>query len=313
MKTAAGPETLAVNGEPLRQAREARGLSIPEMAAVVTLSREQVRALEDGGNLPFYTAAHKLLALRKYAGALAIPVESLLSDTTAPADTASPLPSATPDVTDAADGTLRLRAVERTAQLRRQILLTLIAAAILLAIYAKWRGTTDSTPTDAPAPVASASAEAAAVEQVSPPPPAPSPVGAEAAPPSAEKPAAAMVADGGAAEPAECAIKNPADPPSWTPAYQRKQDIRLFIVSRSTAELCVTDAAGNTARLSLKPSAGQSFAGKPPYLVYSERLPSMEIYLQGMRARIPADARLLRLVPSRVPAPATAGDGAAGG
>ena len=49
MKTAIDLEAITIDGGKLRAAREARNLSIAEFAALVTLSREQVKAIEDGG------------------------------------------------------------------------------------------------------------------------------------------------------------------------------------------------------------------------------------------------------------------------
>ena len=75
MKTAIDLEAITIDGGKLREAREARNLSVAELAALVTLSREQVKAIEEGGHRPFYTPAHKLLAVRKYANALEIAYE----------------------------------------------------------------------------------------------------------------------------------------------------------------------------------------------------------------------------------------------
>ena len=64
MTTEIDLDSILIDGARLKAAREARGLSVAEMAAEVTLSREQVQCIEDGGNRPFYTPAHKLLAVR---------------------------------------------------------------------------------------------------------------------------------------------------------------------------------------------------------------------------------------------------------
>ena len=79
MKTEIDFDAIIVDGARLKAAREARGMSVLDMAAAVTLSREQIQHMEDGGNRPFYTPAHKLLAVRKYSAALEIPYDEVVS------------------------------------------------------------------------------------------------------------------------------------------------------------------------------------------------------------------------------------------
>lgn len=305
MEKTAPPDALVVSGNPLRQAREARGLSVHEMAAAVTLSREQVRALEDGGNAPFYSAAHKRLALKKYAAALGLPLPELIVS-----GAGDPVPGSAPaaleDTGFAVPGTptdIRMAAAERNARLRRQLLMAAVASAVVLAFYAKQRGSVNVTA--APAALETGQVDA-------PPAIGTLPYGAPAAPePSAGSPASA-VADPApmAAAPAAtvtgaaCTLPPAADVPAWSPPYQRKPDARLFLVSSTPIEICIADASGKPSLIALKPSAGQVFEGKPPYLVQADRLGAVEIYLQGMRVRAPADAMALRLVPTSLARPA---------
>lgn len=302
MEKAAPPDTLAVAGDMLKQAREARGMSVNEMAAALTLSREQVRALEDGGNLPFYTAAHKRLALKKYAASLDMPVSDLIIDTAgdAAASSASAAPLDSRPVAAVADAPaeLRLAAAERNAQVRRKLLMAAVACAILLALYAKQRGTTEaelpSEPIDAAAgqaPPAIEPPSALAVAAQEPDLLAGTPAGASPLPAAA------------ASEEAACPLPATTDVQAWSPPYQRKPDTRVFLVSGKAIEVCIADASGKPSLISLKPNSGQSFAGKPPYLIYADGLASIDIYLQGMRARVPVDARALQLVPTAVMPP----------
>ena len=59
MTTEIDLDSILIDGARLKAAREARGTSVAEMASAVTLSREQIQAIEEGGNRPFYTPAHK--------------------------------------------------------------------------------------------------------------------------------------------------------------------------------------------------------------------------------------------------------------
>lgn len=355
MNTPTDVDALVIDGTKLRQAREARNLSVAEVAALCTLSREQVQHIEDGGNRPFYTPAHKLLAIRKYALAMSIPYDDIVigpgADDTMPVpDDAPPSLMVHGEGEEATD--LRLAAVERNAEIRRKILIGVVTATILLAFYAKMRGTPDSAPVavqpavsaaatndhaDAPAaesaPVNKAAA-APATTAVASTPPSAAPTNAASA--SASTPAPVTSATDStkatsAARPAEattttasasalpkaattavaeikastdtrlattsesCAGKVGSDVKTWTPTYQRKADTRLFLVSQKETTVCVHDASGKAALLTLKARTGQAYSGKPPYVVQSPVLSEIEIYLQGMRARVPPQAPALRL------------------
>lgn len=328
---------LVIDGARLRQAREMRGLTVAELAALCTLSREQVQHIEDGGDRPFYTPAHKLLAIRKYAAAMGIPYDDVV---TGPgADDTMPVPDDTPaslmvhgDGEEATD--LRLAAVERNAEIRRKILIGAVTLTILLAFYAKMQGTpatsvsalppaaetaaTGAGTTDArasseaeappapPAPAAAPSAGTTAAATAVAPSPAPKPAeaGGKQAGATASTTAAASAAGTAtppvtdaklAASGEPCARPTSGDVKTWTPTYQRKADTRLFLVSPKEATVCVHDASGKAALLTLKARTGQAYSGKPPYVVQSPQLSEIEIYLQGMRARVPAQTPALRL------------------
>ncbi len=322
MKTAVDLNAITIDGEKLKQAREARNLSISEIAAAVTLSRDQIKHIEDGGERPFYTPAHKLLAVRKYAAALDLSYDEVVSGPgatqTIPVPEDAPESMLSPEEAPA-PADLRLAAVERNAEIRRLVLMGAVALTIVLAIYAKVRGTQDDAQAPEPtaqaatvapsaqaAPVAAAPAEAATPAAAVPAAAAPTPVAAESARSTDDiKRVAAddpkkTVADNGES----CQIKTAGEIRTWSPPYQRKPDTRLFVISpKSGTTVCIADATGKSRLFTLKAMSGQAFAGKPPYTVRSDNLATMEIYLQGLRVRVPADAESLRLVPTQVTAP----------
>lgn len=292
MEKTVPPDTLVVRGDPLKQARAARGLSVHEMAGAVTLSREQIRALEDGGNAPFYSAAHKRLALKKYSAALGIPLSELIVDGT---EDAVQAPAEVEGLAAAVPGTpseIRMATAERTARLRRQLLMTAVASALVLALYAKQRGSMDSAAP--PAAVETSQADLSSdTAAAAPDPRAPAPAVTDPAP----------IATVAAPDTAACSLPPAAEVAAWSPPYRRKTDVRLFLISGKPVEVCIADASGKPSLITLKPNAGQVFVGQPPYLVKANGLGSIEIYLQGMRVRAPLDATALRLVPTTLARP----------
>jgi len=336
MTTEIDLDSILIDGARLKAAREARGSTVAEMAAAVTLSREQVQAIEDGGNRPFYTPAHKLLAVRKYTTALEIPYDEVVTgpgaDQTIPVPEDAPVsmmsPAHMPEPTD-----LRLAAVERNAELRRLMTMGAIALCILLAVYAKLRGTPDEAPNydslsdtrpsevEIPSPQAEGSRANAPTKadtvgkkiEAATKPEAGGNVATETRPETpaksetAAKSEAAIKPDASlkvAAESSEdCPARISGEIKSWSPAYQRKSDSRLFVVSPKGGSLCVIDSSGKSTLLSLKPMVGQAFSGKPPYTVRSTELSRMDLFMQGLKVKVPSDTTTLKLVPSSQPAP----------
>ena len=325
MKTNNMLASIEIDGQKLKEAREAKGQSVIEMAASLTLSRDQVKSIEEGGDKPFYTPAHKLLAVRKYANALGIPYDDVVTGEGADLTIAAP-EDAPPEMhvhvaQPAVASELRMAAVARNAEIRRHTLIAGGILCILLALYAKVRGSdddfvsqqeqselavdvsdnadkssVDKTPTDHPAPpVREAKAAAVPVETI--------PTVATA------QPEASNSEDNCPQEQAGADLK------TWSPAYQRKSDPKLYLISPRGGSLCVADVSGNAKRIILKPMVGQTIAGKPPFTVRAANLTQVEMYLQGLRVKVPGEANALRLIPTRntlpppaQPAPANASD-----
>jgi len=329
MKTEIDFDAITVDGARLKAAREERGMSVTDMAAAVTLSREQIQHMEDGGNRPFYTPAHKLLAVRKYSTALNIPYDEIV---TGPgANQTIPIPEDAPpsmmahsEIAEPAD--LRLAAVERNAEVRRLMAITAIVVCILLAIYAKIRGSKDETSekeviadtvtsqVDKPATPPSATTKTVAANLPAPSKPAPEVKPALSAAPSTDtkdvkeekeskrEPGLAAATD----TTGECTSGSNSDVKSWSPIYQRKSDARLYVISPKGGSVCISDATGKSRLIELKPMTGQAVGGKPPYVVRSSKLAQIEIYLQGFRVKIPSEAEAMKLIPTSQPAPAEA-------
>ncbi|MCE2871258.1 MAG: helix-turn-helix domain-containing protein [Oxalobacteraceae bacterium] len=327
MKNEIDFDAITVDGARLRAAREARGLSVLEMAAAVTLSREQIQHMEDGGNRPFYTPAHKLLAVRKYSTALDIPYDEIVTgpgaNQTIPVpDDAPPSMMAYSDMSEPVD--LRLAAVERNAELRRLIATAAIVICILLAIYAKIRGSQDEATLNEPSADAMANQSDSQPAPRSPAPSVFKATSAVAAPtkPSPEtKPGSSTAlssneAEDSKTEPAaaktsiaannagECQSTGDGEVKNWSPMYQRKADSRLYVISPKGGSVCFADASGKARIVELKPMVGQALGGKPPYMVRSAQLAQIEMYLQGFRVKIPAQTDSMKLIPTSQPAPA---------
>lgn len=285
LSTGAEADDTRIDGASLRRAREARGLSVAEAARLLTLSRAQVEQIEGGGESAFYGAAHKALAVRKYAASLGLDADAVLGMLPV-ADIASEEAAAL-DLPVQPPSREALANVDIRSSLRSLVLGMLFFSAVAIA-FAIVRGGLDRVlPTQPTVPAA----PAPAAEQ--------SPLGTDSAGGRMALEAAAMQT-----VPSDdaCTARAPDSVPQWSPPYVRKPGYRLYITGPAGSEICVSDSAGKVSRLVLKDRAMQAIDGRPPYLVQSASLDALQMFLQGMKVKIPARSAAVRLVPGHGPA-----------
>lgn len=298
----------AIDGNRLRLAREAKGLSPSEAAHMLTLSRTQVTQIESGGMTAFYSPGHKLLAARKYATAFGIEPQSVLwLDPLASAVDDEPALQQSPDVPElaAADGAdeqsvrisrsltgvaLRssdggrvfLGTIPAARVIVRLLVFTLLVVSASMIAATTVRGALDRLVMTPTAPLADRAWTSTAPKVTS-------------AMPAA---AAAVVREGEQATLADtCPHASGAVIPSWTPAYVRKPGTRLFVGGPVGTPVCVTDHSGRVSHFVLRQGPLQVIDGRPPYLVHSPALDMLQIYLQGLKVRVPPQAQTIKLLP----------------
>lgn len=313
-----------IDGDLLRAAREAKNMSVVQAASAITLSRDQILQIEQGGERSFHTPSHKLLAVRKYAAALGIDYDSVVTQGLKDhphiaADPVTQFLGVQGESNDPAD--LGLVSVNHVSQTRRNVLIGLALTVLVGTAYFKHSSqqaaaalqASSSAPEElntssSPAlPDAGSTLSIQANEIVAPAAVEVKTVAVDVAaiaPPAITPPSVkpSVSADQTATT---CASKS-ADPvPTWSPPYQRKSDTRLFIVSPRSSEICIVDATGKQNLVQLKSGAGQSISGKPPFTVYAKQLANLDIYMQGLRAKIPTDAVAMTFKPTQVSAPSS--------
>lgn len=325
-------EDLPLDGTRLKQERIERGISVNDAARMATLSREQIEQIEGGGLRAFYGARHKRLAARKYADVLGIDLSELLPPepvvSEAQGVVTDSIPSAVNPASVPAPDSSRVVMAPAGARLnfesRRLPLMAVIVVALVLT-FSILRGLTptpkpvkepilepvtesaapvEAVPTvpDQAAPASAAASVPASTTATTPaPPPAPtvtsaaSATDAATATPAASAPAAASTAkveEG----PDPCAVVAAGEIPRWAPTQVRATYTRLYLGSYTESTLCVVDAAGVAKPLKLKAGGTANVSGKPPYTIHSPQLPKLQIYLQGLKVKVPAGAVSMQLI-----------------
>ncbi len=314
-------DEVVIDGTRLKQERIERGLAVSDAARMATLSREQIEQIENGGLRAFYGARHKLLATRKYADVFGIDLSELVPQAPRPStasntltDTAaSPImATATAPATlpvETGKGMMAQPANRSNFESRRLPLLAVIVVALVLS-FSILRGLTP-TPKQVAEPVVETTVEPVATETASPTAEtaAPASVTAAAVPPSPatsapssaaeDAPSATATAAAASTNPDEgpdpCAVSAGGDVARWAPTQVRATYTRLYLGSYTESTLCVVDATGAAKPLKLKAGATTSLSGKPPYTIHSAQLPKLQIYLQGLKVKVPTGAVSIQL------------------
>ncbi|MFZ9256380.1 MAG: hypothetical protein ACO223_05970 [Burkholderiaceae bacterium] len=312
-------DEVVIDGTRLKQERIERGLAVSDAARMATLSREQIEQIENGGLRAFYGARHKLLATRKYADVFGIDLSELVPQAPRPStasntltDTvASPImATATAPATlpvETGKGIMSQPANRSNFESRRLPLLAVIVVALVLS-FSILRGLTP-TPKPVAEPVVEPTVEPVATETASPTAvtAAPASVTAAAVPPSPATSAPSSAAEDTPSATATAASTNPDEGPDpcavsaggdvarWAPTQVRATYTRLYLGSYTESTLCVVDATGAAKPLKLKAGATTSLSGKPPYTIHSAQLPKLQIYLQGLKVKVPTGAVSIQL------------------
>jgi cytoskeletal protein RodZ len=341
-------DDLPIDGTRLKQERIERGISVNDAARMATLSREQIEQIEGGGLRAFYGARHKRLAAKKYADVFGIDLSELLPPepvvSEAQAVVADSIPSAvTPAPVPASDssrGVMAPASARLNFESRRLPLVAVIIVALVLT-FSILRGLTPTPKpvtepipepvAESPAPVevvpavpdqaAPASATASVPTTTTATTPAPattvtstaSATDTATATPAASAPAVTSTAKGEEG-PDPCAVAAGGEIPRWAPTQVRATYTRLYLGSYTESTLCVVDAAGIAKPLKLKAGGTANVSGKPPYTIHSPQLPKLQIYLQGLKVKVPAGAVSMQLFTTQSllppnPEKATANDG----
>ena len=312
-------DEVVIDGTRLKQERIERGLAVSDAARMATLSREQIEQIENGGLRAFYGARHKLLATRKYADVFGIDLSELVPQAPRPSTASNTLTDtvASPIMATAtAPATLPVEtgkammaqpANRSNFESRRLPLLAVIVVALVLS-FSILRGLTP-TPKPVAEPVVEPTVEPVATETASPTAEtaAPASVTAAAVPPSPATSAPSSAAEDAPSATATAASTNPDEGPDpcavsaggdvarWAPTQVRATYTRLYLGSYAESTLCVVDATGAAKPLKLKAGATTSLSGKPPYTIHSAQLPKLQIYLQGLKVKVPTGAVSIQL------------------
>ena len=303
-----------VDGARLKQLREAAGWDAKVLAIRVSLSREQVEQIENGGHELFYNVAIKRACARKLALALGTDPNSVITPL-APT-LAAPLPNpALAGVTtwqeNAHDGLQpeRLNGPLTAMWVCAGLALTVMVLGVTFGgwgesaqpIWKQWRANwqawqpsvwglngsaaapdtaqvTDRSTglrADATATASSSSSSSSSAISASP-----------VTPPASLAQAPAPINDAGL----DCPRAS-ADAPVVQPLKAFKPGHMVFVQAVGDAHLCLRDHGGQVWSVNFKAGQERSFQGVPPWTVQSPSLAQFNVFFQGWKLLLPTDTQ----------------------
>jgi len=292
-----------VNGDKLRQAREAKGWDWVHVSRLCSLSVAQVKALENGGTDCFYSLQIKNNAARKVA--LVLGVSDVLNGSVRePYEVfveAVPISPATDSL--ASPGLLGK--LMPSSHWMGYVILSFILVLVLF-----WSGLQMKPPSQG---VRFNEIAGTVVERDSK---TPSPRLAEAVPPEIPvippgnlqpEPVLAPVSAKKSTQETEIvpALLTTSSSPAC--AFEGEVSVleainptksaeKVSLMLHKAGKLCVQDASGNVWQEELKPWMGRTFVGKAPWKLHSPALPNADVYFQGEKLKLTsASARTIAL------------------
>ena len=264
-------------GAYLQTLRTQAGLPLDLLARRVSLSKAQLAQLENGEVSLFYTRRIRLQAARKVilhlGGDPARACDDILRPRREPPPPPLPEPVREGNVPPDHDPPA-VPAVSRPRWRLGVTLAGLTGGLIVPLSLHFW-------PADAAEPSTGLDAPAA------------SPATLATAAPSTLEP----VAEAAPAQPVAESSNVPVCPPAQgpLPTFQPQQASKpgnvVYLLSPVRLQVCLTDARGEVQVSHLEAGQGRSFYGQPPWQVHSPELQRLEMYFQGWRVRLPAQAQ----------------------
>ena len=291
-----------VDGARLKQLREAAGWDAKVLAIRVSLSKEQVQQIENGGHDLFYNLSIKRACARKLALALGADPHSVVTPVATDLPSTSPMP--------AASGVSTWQTSEldgmRPERLNGPLTAMWVCAGLALTVMVL--GVTLGRWGDGAAPpwnqwrVQWEGWQQKAWTLISADPPAPSPQ-AQNQPPA---PSTALTPPetNGSPEPphlpltlANSPVNDPGlacpqasdDGPVVQPLKAFKAGQMVFVQAVGDAHLCLRDHSGQVWSVNFKAGQERSFQGAPPWTVQSPSLAQFNVFFQGWKLRLPTD------------------------
>lgn len=289
-----------VRGEVLQKAREAKGLTVSELASKVCFSIKQIEQLENGEKSHFYSLAIKANAAKRVADELGLAHDAVFDfgpDLVQEAKISQALSTeniSDGEVKNSVQDSLidsepnpqpeRLERFEEVAKpmvKKNPSLYVFGAAAVVVAIGTVMFNLNQSQPIK-PAEIAKLPSEsignAGDLKKEELPPVNPS-----------TPPTAAPVTSAIAGAPSRAVDGCPAEEvnsSSYRSPVATKAGNMVYVQSRSAQIVCVKDANGKLEKKSLEAGGSYSFSGKAPFVVMTSSLGQTDLFFQGYKVKI---------------------------
>ena len=297
-----------IRADVIKKAREAKGISIPQMSKDLCFSVKQIEQIECGERSHFYSLAIKVSATKRVAEYLGLPFEEvfdfgpdLVQDSQSseepiqseqtdlpepksiPADPpVTPVVEKMPERLERFDPPAEKKEVKTSKAKYAFFALAAMIAAIVLNIELPAKDK-NAEPIVAKLPTESIENAANSSVKKEDAPLSPTSVSSPPPTPVAAVPAVAAVAPSTSSENCPAVDANQTTYRSPSPS---KAGNMIYISTRIKQVVCVKDATGKLEKKSLDVNGSHSFFGKAPFVLMTSGLAQADIFFQGYKVRV---------------------------
>lgn len=257
--------------ETLKKARIAKKIEVSELANTLCLSTKHIHQIEEGGDSAFFSKAHKVQVAKKVGAYLGLSDDQIVNnsgDTVSEVELVSEKPEVEePNLINELDK-LGNANLETKSYKAKGVMLVL--GLIALAVIAYWVFGKGST-------------QESGLQQAN--------SGQEIVKSEVETSEPKSIASEAPLSP--CDIE-PQNVPAFKVAKANSAGNFIYIVSKADQTICVIDAKNNKRQVKLSDQEKKNLIGMPPFTILSPDFKKVDIYYQGWKVPVPANANTIR-------------------
>ena len=262
-----------IYSETLKKARIAKKIEVSELANTLCLSTKHIHQIEEGGDSAFFSKAHKVQVAKKVGAYLGLS-DSQIVDTSGQAisEVDVELLSERPEAgeSDLINELDKLGNVNLETKSYKAKGVMLVLGFIALAVIAYWIFGKGST-------------QESGLQQAN--------SGQEIVKSEVETSEPKSIASEAPLSPCEI---EPQNVPAFKVAKANSAGNFIYMVSKADQTICVIDAKNNKRLVKLSEQEKKNLIGIPPFTILSPDFKKVDIYYQGWKVPVPANANTIR-------------------
>lgn len=257
--------------ETLKKARIAKKIEVSELANTLCLSTKHIHQIEEGGDSAFFSKAHKVQVAKKVGAYLGLSDDQIVNnsgDTVSEVELVSEKPEVEePNLINELDKLGNANLETKSYKAKGVMLVLGLIALTVIAYWIFGKGSTQESE----------------LQQAN--------SGQEIVKSEVETSEPKSIASEAPLSPCEI---EPQNVPAFKVAKANSAGNFIYMVSKADQTICVIDAKNNKRLVKLSEQEKKNLIGIPPFTILSPDFKKVDIYYQGWKVPVPANANTIR-------------------